>query len=244
VGGGPVAGVGAGAQHRDGLLDAALLGQQIAQPVGGGPVAGVGAGAQHRDGLLDAALLGQQIAQPVGGELVAGIGADPQLLEARSGRQQATLSGSRIPTEVRLLRVRPVWKTLVPQPEPFRPRLVDVLGPGERRQPKMLHRRTPPARMVVLIAGALERRHHLLRARARIDVQRDAARPVQLELVPHLHRRNRGPYRLGYLIERRSDPDPERAGPSCTGRRPRRATASPRTTSACPGPTPKPPSPG
>jgi len=78
------------------------------------------------------------------------------------------LGGSRIPTEVRLLRVRPVWKTLVPQPEPFRPWLVDVLGPGESRQPKMLHRRTPPARMVVLIAGALERRRHLLRARARV----------------------------------------------------------------------------
>jgi hypothetical protein len=54
MGGVAVAPVGSGLQ----LLDAALRGEQIAQPVGGGPVARVGSDAQ----LVDAALRGEQIA--------------------------------------------------------------------------------------------------------------------------------------------------------------------------------------
>jgi len=55
----PVAGVGAGAQDLLGLVQGAIVGQQIGQPLGGEPVADVGPGAQP----VQVPPLGQQVEQ-------------------------------------------------------------------------------------------------------------------------------------------------------------------------------------
>src|SRR2546430_2497685 len=64
------------------VVEAALPGEEVREPVASVQVAGFGGWPEHGDGVIDATLLDEQVGQPVGGRAVSSVGALPEFVYA------------------------------------------------------------------------------------------------------------------------------------------------------------------